>query len=104
MAAGTVTLTARDGAAIVVSQPVHSAFMMLGMGKATEGQQKLCLAFMLDLAGTFDVNPMVMPAEARAFTDGARWVGICVSKLVGGEKPFRLKNLGDVVDGRSDTD
>lgn len=79
-----------------VEDPVRQAFAAFGRGDATSGQQKCVLTYILDLCCTFSVNPIAMPPEARAYTDGARTAGIAICKLVGGKSPFTLKRLGDV--------
>lgn len=88
-------ITFGDGSRVEFPQKVTGAFAALARGDASPGQQRQVLQTLFELTKPFGITPMDAPERAAGFADGARWVGIAVSQLVGGEEPWTLRNIGD---------
>lgn len=91
-----------DGTKRPVRAAVTSAFAAFGRGEATEGQQRLCLQYLLGLGNPFGFATTHQSEREVGVADGGRWLAVTIAKLVGGEQPFTLKHLGDMDDGSSD--
>lgn len=85
-----------DGAERDFPQKVTGAFAAMARGDASPAQQREVLKTIFELTRPFGFTPMSAPERAAGFAEGARWVGIAVSQLVGGSEPWTLRHLGDV--------
>lgn len=85
-----------DGRALDADKGVQAAFAAWAQGRATEGQQKLCLKVVMNL--TLPMGYAAPDASERAvgMCDGARVIGDVIARLVGGESPWMLANLGEI--------
>lgn len=92
-----------DGSRHPVSSATTEAFAALGRGEASAGQQKRCLSFALHLCGLTGFSLTTDSDRTAAYTEGRRWVGATIAKLVGGEQPLSLRHLGDMNDGHDST-
>lgn len=60
---------------------VRGALIALGKGKANESQQREAVAFILDnMCGLFAASSGGMTSDARAFSEGKRFIGIKIAE------------------------
>lgn len=85
-----------DGRVLDADKGVQGAFTAWAQGRATEGQQKLCLQWIMDLTTPFSVAAPNAGERAAGMCDGARVIGNTIARLVGGDSPWTLAHLGDL--------
>ena len=84
-----------DGRILDADKGVQAAFTALAQGRATEGQQRLCMQWLMDMTQPFAFAAPAASERATGMCDGARVIGNCIAQLVGGESPWLLKHMGD---------
>jgi hypothetical protein len=85
-----------DGRTLDADKGVQAAFAAFAQGRATAGQQKLCLQWLMDMTQPMAIAAPNAGERATGMCDGARVIGNTIARLVGGESPWTLAHLGDV--------
>ena len=84
-----------DGRILDADKGIQAAFASLAQGRATEGQQKLCLTWIMNMTQPMGFAVPTAGERAVGMCDGARVIGNTIARLVGGEAPWTLAHLGD---------
>lgn len=85
-----------DGRRLTADKGVTGAFAAWAMGRATEGQQRLVLQWIMDITQPFGRAAPGVGERGVGMCDGAAMVGATIARLVGGDSPWTLKHLGDL--------
>lgn len=85
-----------DDRVLDADKGVQGAFAAFAQGRATEGQQKLCLTWIMNMTQPMGWASPVAGERAAGMCDGARVIGNTIARLVGGDSPWTLAHLGDL--------
>ena len=91
-----------DGRILSADRGIQGAFAALAQGRATEGQQKLCLTWIMNMTQPMGFASPAASERATGMCDGARVIGNTIARLVGGEDPWTLAHLGAIDDRHDD--